>query len=119
MKVQSNKYNAKKTWYKGILYDSKAEALHAHTLDILMLAAKKSERIVKIERQKIYDLPGGIRYRADFRATYADGHQEIHEVKGFETKEWRMKLKLFKVEYPNQILKVIKYLNGRKIIKEI
>jgi hypothetical protein len=37
----------------------------------------------------------------DFVVTRLDGEIEVHEVKGFETKDWRIKHKLFIALYPN------------------
>ncbi|CAK0771112.1 conserved hypothetical protein [Gammaproteobacteria bacterium] len=49
-----------------------------------------------------------ITYRADFRVTYADGHQEIEDVKGMETEIFKLKKKLFDYKYPDLTLKIVK-----------
>jgi hypothetical protein len=108
-----SKYSSVKTWYNGILYDSKAEASWAKWLEILKLAAKKEDRVTMMERQVIYSLPGDIRCRMDFRVLYADGHSEVHEVKGFETKEWKLKLKLFREAHPDVKLRIVKCFQGK------
>jgi len=46
-------------------------------------------------------------YRADFRVTYADGHQEIEDVKGMETEMFRFKRDLFEYRYPELSIKVV------------
>ena len=46
-------------------------------------------------------------YRADFRVTYFDGHQEIEDVKGMETEMFRFKRDLFEYRYPELSLKVV------------
>ena len=48
-----------------------------------------------------------ITYRADFRVTYVDGHQEIEDVKGMETEIFKIKRKMFEYKYPNLTLKVV------------
>lgn len=47
-------------------------------------------------------------YRADFRVTYPDGHQEIEDVKGMETEIFKLKRKMFEYKYPELTLKVVK-----------
>ena len=47
-------------------------------------------------------------YRADFRITYADGHQEIEDIKGFSTEIFKLKRKMFEYRYPDLTLKVVK-----------
>jgi len=46
-------------------------------------------------------------YRADFRVIYADGHQEIEDVKGMETEMFRFKRDLFEYRYPELSIKVV------------
>jgi len=50
----------------------------------------------------------GIIYRADFRVTYADGHQEIEDVKGMETEIFKLKRKMFEYRYPDLTIKLVK-----------
>lgn len=47
-------------------------------------------------------------YYCDFLVSFADGREEWHEVKGFETEVWRLKEKLFRAVFPMRILKVIR-----------
>jgi len=106
-----NKFNAKVTYIDGIKFHSQAEADRYCELKVLQMAG-----VVKaIEIQPGFDIGAGMRYTADFKVTYSDGHEEIEEVKGFETKDYRMRIKLFKEKYPNLILKVIK--NGISLDK--
>jgi hypothetical protein len=49
-----------------------------------------------------------ITYRADFRVTYTDGHQEIEDVKGMETEIFKLKRKMFEYKYPELTLIVRK-----------
>ena len=49
-----------------------------------------------------------ITYIADFRVTYADGHQEIEDTKGMETEIWKLKRKIFEYKFPELTLIVRK-----------
>lgn len=105
-----NKFGAHSVVYKGRRYASQAEADHAATLRMLRHAADSHERVTIIVCQPtliLQDEPR-ITYRPDFKVTFADGRTEYHEVKGFETPEWKLKEKLFRARYPDLILKVIK-----------
>lgn len=42
----------------------------------------------------------GIKYRADFKIIHKDGSVEIIDVKGFQTKDFKLKQKLFDSQYP-------------------
>jgi len=87
-------------------YDSKREASFAVRLELLKQAADHRERVVSIERQVRYTLipaqrgPDGklaerkCDYVADFRVQYADGRQEVIDVKGVKTKDYVIKRKL-------------------------
>lgn len=105
-----NKFNAQKTSYNGVMYDSKVEAAYAAKLDILR-KAPGAERVVNVERQVKFpfDYNGKhiCSYQADFVITYADGRKEYHEVKGFETRESVIKRKLMDAFYGIKV-KVVK-----------
>jgi hypothetical protein len=109
------KYHSVKAEARGHIFDSKAERDY-YLLHLLPL--KQSGEIKKIIFQPKYELqPGfsknGKRYRAityiaDFEVIYADGHREIIDVKGVETKVFRIKHKLFEYKYPKLSLKIVK-----------
>ena len=139
--MTQNKYRAKKTTIDGILFDSHAEALRYMELKLLMQTGIVKDiecqpvfvlqpgfwkccdcheiwGSLDIKKGKCR-LCGGkvpktsaITYIADFRITYADGHQEIEDVKGMETALWKLKRKLFEYIYPDLTLKVVK--SGRR-----
>jgi hypothetical protein len=91
-----NKYNVapkEKRTENGIVFASQAEMMHYRYLRILM----KDKIVQWVFRQVPVDLPGGIRYVADFLVIYTDGHVELHEVKGFETAVWKQKRKLLDI----------------------
>ena len=100
---RKSKYGAKKT--DG--YDSKREASYASCLHIL---AKRGE-IKCLEKQKTFELLPkqvdkngkciyrGIKYIADFCFYDKDGNYHVQDVKGFKTKEFSIKEKLFYHKY--------------------
>jgi hypothetical protein len=113
--VQLNKYGIsprEERTLNGQLYDSKLEMRYAAKLEMLKQAIVWKDRVTDIKRQVGIPLEvnGNLisTYRADFVVTYADGRVEIHETKGLETPEWKIKEKLFRALFPNQTLRVIK-----------
>lgn len=108
------KYNNQKTIVDGIEFDSKKEADYYIHLKLL----KKAGEIRDIGLQQRFVLqPGfeknGVKYQpityiADFVITNNDGTTEVIDVKGFETKEFKIKKKLFEYKNPDLSLKVVK-----------
>lgn len=108
-----NKYRAKKTFYKNVIYDSKKEAKRAYELDML----SKAGEISHLERQKTFVLQDGfinnqgkkirqITYIADF--VYYDEknkHWVAEDTKGFRTDVYRIKRKLFECKYTDFFFK--------------
>lgn len=113
---KGNKFGAKKTIIDGIKFDSKREAAYYGQLKIM----KRGGLIQSFERQISFDLlaagldprtetyPCVAKHIVDFLVTMIDGRQEVHEVKGMETAIWRLKVKIFKANYPDIKYKVIK-----------
>lgn len=105
-KMRQSKYRSKKTKLDGILFDSQKEALRYAELKTLLRAGE----IVSLERQPVFVLQEGferngrrvrpVTYRADFRVTYRDGKQAVIDVKGYRTKEYLLKKKLFLAKFP-------------------
>lgn len=84
------KYNAKKVFVDGgISFDSKAEA--KRYTELLLL--RRAGEIIGFCRQAVFNLPGGIRYKADF-VVWDKSKTWIEDVKGFKTKEYELKKKL-------------------------
>jgi hypothetical protein len=110
------KYKNISSFYDGYWYQSKREAEHAHTLDLLKKAKNEKDRVAEWKRQVKYSLDVNgyhiANYIVDFEVDYADGHKELHEVKGMELDVWKMKMKLLEAtflhENPNIIYRVIK-----------
>ena len=87
-----SKYGARKT--NG--YDSKAEANYAARLGVL----KQAGAIVDWLEQVPVKLADGITYRVDFMVIDRDWTVRFVEVKGFETKEYKLKRKLLEQMRP-------------------
>ena len=105
-----NKYHAKKTNYKGIIYDSKWEANRAYELEIL----EKTGRISDLQRQVKFVLLEGyinnrgnkirpIYYIADFVYKIKAGVTVVEDTKSPATKTevYKLKKKLFEYKYPD------------------
>ncbi len=109
--MRPNKYNARKTLYRGVTYDSAREAKYAFELDM----RKRAGLIDSWERQIVIPLRAHktliAKYKIDF-VVYQDGITEYVEVKGFETAVWKLKWKLFKaqmaIDAPDAVLTIIK-----------
>lgn len=108
-----HKYGARKTVIDGYTFDSKAEANYYRQLKLL----QKAGEVKQIELQPTYELQPkfkrhgksvqSINYKADFLVTYADGRQEIIDVKGHRTSVYLLKKKMFEFRYPDlQIVEV-------------
>lgn len=92
-----SKYKAVKTTHTGVTFDSKAEARRYSELLLLLRAGEISD----LRRQVAFELVPGVkfagaarkkpalRYTADFVYTERD-KQVIEDVKGVETREFRM-----------------------------
>jgi hypothetical protein len=95
----TNKYNAKKTEYNGVIYDSKKEANRAMELDLMI----KAGDVIKVERQPRFDIyVNGVfiaYYKADFKIFYPKGYFEVEDVKGMKTPVYRLKKKLVETIY--------------------
>lgn len=89
-----NKYKARKTDYNGLKYDSRREAEHARNLDWLVEMGEVREWSRQYPVPLIVNGQKICTYRIDFRVVLPDGSIELHEVKGYETKDWKLKWKL-------------------------
>ncbi|EDI8768609.1 TPA_asm: DUF1064 domain-containing protein [Listeria monocytogenes] len=116
-----SKYNAKKVVIDNIKFDSKAEAAYYEQLKLL----KMSGEVVSFDLQPEFILQDSfvkngkkyhaIKYRADFLVRYKDGHEELIDIKGMLTKEFRIKQKLFELRYM-QSIKCLKQ-KGRNFVE--
>ena len=95
-KEKKGKYRNQKTEVDGHVFDSKAEADRYSNLKLM----ERSGLIKGFMIQPSFYLTAGIRYRADFLVCGADGNIWAEDVKGIETKEFKIKKKLFNRKYP-------------------
>lgn len=104
--TKKSKYHAKRVTVGDVTYDSKKEAKRASVLE----QQAKYGLISNLQRQVVFELQPGyvnnqgkkirpITYIADF--TYKqEGKQIVEDVKGYRTKEYTLKKKLFEYKYP-------------------
>jgi hypothetical protein len=86
--ARPNKFNAKKTEYDGVTYDSRAEAAHARRLDLLKQAGQVRwwlRQVPVMIGEPGVDKP----YRVDFVVCDADGSVHAEEVKGVSTPQFK------------------------------
>lgn len=110
-----SKYHNKKTEVDGVLFDSKKEANRYRELKLL----ERAGEITHLEVQPRFELQpkfekNGKKYRsiiyvADFAycETASGSQMVVEDVKGFETKEFKIKRKIFEHNYPDLSLRVI------------
>jgi hypothetical protein len=98
------KYGNVKTEIDGIKFDSKAEGRRYRQLKLMEQAGAMHGLIL----QKPFVLHAGIVYKADFAYFELSTNKLVAEdVKGVETKEFKLKKRLFKEDYPEWELRVI------------
>jgi len=95
----ASKYHNARTEAKGLRFDSGKEAAEISNLIVL----EEKRLIFALRLQVRFPLPGGIVYVAD--AVYLDEKLKAHVVdaKGMLTKEFKIKAKLFKERYGQEI----------------
>ncbi len=99
MKYHRHKFNAIQTIRDGIKFPSKKEAYYYDELKL----KQKAGTVLFFLRQTAFHLPGNITYRIDFQIFNSDGTIQFVDVKGFETKEFKIKKKLVESLYPVKI----------------
>ena len=108
-----NKYNNKKTIVDGIKFDSEMES-HYY---IYLKQLKEIGEVVDFILQPTYLLQEGfnlngkrirpITYKADFKVVYKDGHEEVIDVKGKITEEFKIKRKMLLYKYRDITFKCV------------
>ena len=104
-----NKYRNIKTTVDGIRFDSKREAERYSELKLLERAGIITDLKLQPKFELIPKHNGNraLTYIADF--SYTEGGEKIVEdVKGMETKEFKIKKKLFEYFYPELKLKIVR-----------
>ena len=114
-----NKYKNKKTMVDGIKFDSEMES-HYY---IYLKQLKEIGEVVDFVIQPTYLLQEGfdlngkrirpITYKADFKVIYKDGHEEVIDVKGKLTEEFKIKRKMLLYRYRDINFKCVQE-RGRK-----
>lgn len=111
----AHKYHAKTATAEGIVFASKAEAARYQELRLLEVGGA----IAELELQPAYvlqpafkDAAGqhhrAIRYVADFRyRDCASGRVVVEDVKGVETREFRIKHKLLMFRFPTLDFRIV------------
>ena len=109
-----NKYKSKKVQVDGITFDSKKESIRYKELKLLLQAGVISD----LELQPVFELQPkfkkngktirAIKYVADFM--YYDNEKKkvvIEDTKGFETKDFKLKKKMFEYKYLDYELTIL------------
>lgn len=99
---KKSKYGAKKTSIDGYTFDSQKEASYYSELNIRLQA----KDIKGFCLQPIFILAQDLKYKADFIVFNNDGTVEIIDVKGFKTKEYIAKKKVFEDKFKLKIKEV-------------
>lgn len=100
-----NKFGNQWQEFDGHKFQSKAEMVRYGELRLLILAGE----IGDLELQPVYQLPGGIKYKADFRYQ-EDGQTVVEDVKGgkaTQTRTFINKWKQVNELYPDIIWRLI------------
>lgn len=102
-----SKYSARKTVVDGINFDSAKEARRYSELRLLERAGEIFELQMQVKFTLIPKQEGErpVFYIADFVYTEKDGTRIVEDVKGFRTKEYIIKRKLFKLNYPGYMFR--------------
>ena len=114
-----SKFHNKKTIVDGINFDSEMES-HYY---IYLKQLKEMGEVVDFVLQPTYLLQEGfnlngkrirpITYKADFKVIYKDGHEEVIDVKGKLTEEFKIKRKMLLYRYRDINFKCVQE-RGRK-----
>lgn len=94
-----------------------ASKLEAAVYDQLVLRMKAGE-ISRIECQDVVDLGLGIKWKIDFKCKKPNGEAFWVEAKGYETREYRMKLKMWKCGGGKGVLEIYKGTHLRPVLVE-
>jgi hypothetical protein len=99
-----HKYGAKRCTSDEIKFPSQLEKNYYHKLKRL----QQEGSLLFFLRQPLFDLGGGVTYRADFVEYWSDGKVRFVDCKGVDTKDFIMKKKLVESMYPHIEIEVVK-----------
>ena len=101
-KKRKSKYRSNKVSIDGHTFDSQKEADFYCELKLRL----KSEEINGFCLQPVFILAPGLKYKADFIIFNKDNSTEVIDVKGFKTKEYIAKKKVFEDKYNLKITEI-------------
>ena len=101
-KIKKTKYRANKTSVDGHTFDSLKEANYYNELKLRL----KCNDIKGFCLQPIFILAPGLKYKADFIVFNNDGTYDVIDVKGFKTKEYIAKKKIFEDKYNLKLIEI-------------
>ena len=101
-KIKKSKYRANKVSIDGHTFDSQKEADFYCELKVRLQA----KEINGFCLQPIFVLAPGLKYKQDFIIFNLDGSTEVIDVKGFKTKEYIAKKKVFEDKYNLKIVEI-------------
>lgn len=93
--IKKTKYRATKTSVDGHTFDSQKEANYYSMLKLRL----QGKDIKGFCLQPTFILAPGLKYKADFVVFNNDGTYDVIDVKGFKTKEYIAKKKVFEDKY--------------------
>ena len=99
---KKSKYGAIKTSVDGQTFDSKKEADYYCNLKLRLQGGD----IKGFCLQPVFILATGLKYKADFIVFNNDGTTEIIDIKGFKTKEYITKKKVFEDKFNLKIIEI-------------
>jgi hypothetical protein len=97
-----HKYHNKPTEVDGFKFQSKKEAKRYEELRDM----RELGEVLWFMRQPPFDLPAGVKYRADFLVFWKDGSYTVEDVKGFKTDIYILKKKLVEAAYPFKLIEI-------------
>lgn len=101
-KIKKTKYRANKTSIDGHTFDSKKEADYYLELKLRLQAGD----IKGFCLQPTFILAPGLKYKADFIVFNNNNDAEVIDVKGYRTKEYIAKKKVFEEKYNLKITEI-------------
>lgn len=99
---KKSKYRANKVSVDGHTFDSQKEADYYCELKLRLQA----QEINGFCLQPIFILAPGLKYKADFVVFHKDNSTEVIDVKGFKTKEYIAKKKVFEDKFNLKITEI-------------
>lgn len=100
--IRKSKYRSYKTSIDGHTFDSQKEAEYYCDLKNRL----KANDIRGFCIQPTFILAAGLKYKADFIVFNNDGTQDIIDVKGYKTKEYTAKKKVFEDKFDLEIKEI-------------